>query len=175
MIIQIGTGADESIILWKYNDKEKWRCADIDELIHAYEATHITTNPTPCNDKPTHQTDKPTHQTHDKRTETHGVRSDVISRRDAIDAVLNQHDWNGTTFEAISHAVRDIELIPSVDRPKEKWVPVSDIRKLEDILLMKINSFEGTRNIVEKGMLEVWKEVTEYIDGMLGEDGDKHE
>lgn len=54
-----------------------------------------------------------------------------------------------------------------------EWIPVSDIRKLEDILLMKINSFEGTRNIVEKGMLEVWKEVTEYIDGMLREDGEE--
>ena len=39
------------------------------------------------------------------------------------------------------------------------WIPVSDIRKLQDILLMKINSFEGTRNTVEKGMLEAVKTI----------------
>ena len=38
MIIDIGTGVDESVVKWKYNDKEKWRDADIDELIHLYES-----------------------------------------------------------------------------------------------------------------------------------------
>ena len=38
MIIDIGTGVDESVVRWKYNDKEKWRDADIDELIHLYES-----------------------------------------------------------------------------------------------------------------------------------------
>ena len=38
MIIDIGNGVDESVVKWKYNDKEKWRDADIDELIHLYES-----------------------------------------------------------------------------------------------------------------------------------------
>lgn len=38
MIIDIGTGVDESVVKWKYNDKDKWRDADIDELIHLYES-----------------------------------------------------------------------------------------------------------------------------------------
>ena len=38
MIIDIGTGVDESVVMWKYNDKDKWRDADIDELIHLYES-----------------------------------------------------------------------------------------------------------------------------------------
>ena len=49
---------------------------------------------------------------------------------------------------------------------------ISDIRKLKDILYMHIDSLEGTRNIVEAGMLSAWKEVAEYVDGMLGEDGE---
>lgn len=38
MIIDIGTGVDESVVKWKYNDKDKWHDADIDELIHLYES-----------------------------------------------------------------------------------------------------------------------------------------
>lgn len=38
MIINIGTGVDESVVKWKYNDKDKWRDADIDVLIHLYES-----------------------------------------------------------------------------------------------------------------------------------------
>lgn len=38
MIIQIGTDADESRILWKYNEKDEWQRADIDELIDSYES-----------------------------------------------------------------------------------------------------------------------------------------
>lgn len=38
MIIDIGTGVDESVVMWKYNDKDKWRDADIDELILLYES-----------------------------------------------------------------------------------------------------------------------------------------
>lgn len=38
MIIDIGTGVDESVVKWKYNDKDKWSDADIDELIHLYES-----------------------------------------------------------------------------------------------------------------------------------------
>ena len=38
MIIQIGTEADESRILWKHNEKDEWIRADIDELIEAYES-----------------------------------------------------------------------------------------------------------------------------------------
>lgn len=37
MIIDIGNDIDESVVKWKYNDKDKWRDADIDELIHLYE------------------------------------------------------------------------------------------------------------------------------------------
>ena len=56
-------------------------------------------------------------------------------------------------------------------KPKTGWIPVSEMRKLQDILYLHIDSLEGTRNIVEAGMLSAWKEVAEYIDGMLGEDG----
>ena len=38
MIIQIGTEVDESRILWKHNETDKWTRADIDELIEAYES-----------------------------------------------------------------------------------------------------------------------------------------
>ena len=38
MIIDIGTEVDESVVRWKYNDKDKWRYADIDELIYLYES-----------------------------------------------------------------------------------------------------------------------------------------
>lgn len=38
MIIQIGTEVDESRILWKHNEKDEWKRADIDELIDAYES-----------------------------------------------------------------------------------------------------------------------------------------
>ena len=38
MIIDIGTGVDESVVKWKHNDKDKWHDADIDELIHLYES-----------------------------------------------------------------------------------------------------------------------------------------
>jgi hypothetical protein len=38
MIINIGSSVDESVVMWKYNDKDKWRDADIDELIHLYES-----------------------------------------------------------------------------------------------------------------------------------------
>lgn len=64
------------------------------------------------------------------------------------------------------------QIILEALQNERRRIPVSDIQKLEDILLMKINSFEGTRNIVEKGMLEAWKDVVEYIEGMLGEDGE---
>lgn len=36
MIIQIGTEADESRILWKYREDDDWYRADIDDLIRAY-------------------------------------------------------------------------------------------------------------------------------------------
>ena len=52
------------------------------------------------------------------------------------------------------------------------WIPVGDIRKLQDILYLHIDSLEGTRNIVEAGILSAWKEVAEYLDGMLREDGE---
>lgn len=38
MIIQIGTEVDESRILWKHNEKDEWKRADIDELIDSYES-----------------------------------------------------------------------------------------------------------------------------------------
>ena len=41
MIIQIGTEVDESRILWKHNEKDDWRRADIDDLIEAYESRPI--------------------------------------------------------------------------------------------------------------------------------------
>ena len=37
MIIQIGTEADESRILWKHKESDGWERADIDDLICAYE------------------------------------------------------------------------------------------------------------------------------------------
>ena len=36
MIIQIGTEVDESKILWKYNENDDWRRANIDDLIKSY-------------------------------------------------------------------------------------------------------------------------------------------
>ena len=71
---------------------------------------------------------------------------------------------------------RDIlqDMVNNMAEPKTgEWIPVSDIRKLEDIVYMHIDSLEGTRNIVEAGMLSAWKEVAEYVDGMLGEDGEE--
>ena len=38
MIIQIGTEADESRILWKHSEADEWQRADIDDLIDAYES-----------------------------------------------------------------------------------------------------------------------------------------
>lgn len=38
MVIDIGNGVDESVVMWKYNNKDKWRDADIDELIHLYDS-----------------------------------------------------------------------------------------------------------------------------------------
>ena len=38
MIIQIGTEADESRILWKHSESDEWQRADIDDLIDAYES-----------------------------------------------------------------------------------------------------------------------------------------
>jgi hypothetical protein len=37
MIIQIGTDADESRILWKHKESDDWQGADIDDLIDVYE------------------------------------------------------------------------------------------------------------------------------------------
>lgn len=89
------------------------------------------------------------------------------------DALLNRmtkamesgSNLNGTFHLYIEHA-------PTIQRPTWEWIPVSDIRKLEDVVYMHIDSLEGTRNIVEAGMLSAWKEVAEYVDGMLGEDGE---
>lgn len=68
----------------------------------------------------------------------------------------------------------DMALVKkAVTEPKTGLIPVSDIQKLQDILYMHIDSLEGTRNIVEAGMLSAWKEVAEYVDGMLGEDGEE--
>ena len=85
---------------------------------------------------------------------------DLISRQDAIDAL-----------ECINGIKEVIEVLPSADRPIG-WIPISDIQKLQDILYLHIDSLEGTKNIVEAGMLSAWKEVVEYLDGMLGEDGE---
>lgn len=71
--------------------------------------------------------------------------------------------WN----EAIDMAIEAL-----TERTGE-WIPVSDIRRLQDIVYLHIDSLEGTRNIVEAGMLSAWKEVAEYVDGMLGEDGEE--
>ena len=38
MIIDIGTDVDESVVRWKYYNKDKWRYADIDDLIDLYES-----------------------------------------------------------------------------------------------------------------------------------------
>lgn len=88
---------------------------------------------------------------------------DLISRSDAKQQIS---EWatiitNPTLLDKDATMVV-LDKLPSAEA-EQLWVPVSDIRKLQDILLMKINSFEGTRNIVEKGMLEAWKDVAEYI------------
>ena len=42
--------------------------------------------------------------------------NDLISRRDAIDTIGNVPDCNdGMVFEALSHAQRDVALLPSAD------------------------------------------------------------
>lgn len=45
MIIQIGTEADESRILWKHKESDEWEKADIDDLIEAYENIQNETKP----------------------------------------------------------------------------------------------------------------------------------
>ena len=42
MIIQIGTEADESKILWKRKETDEWNRVDIDDLIRAYESRQDT-------------------------------------------------------------------------------------------------------------------------------------
>ena len=42
MIIQIGTEADESRVLWKRKETDEWIRADIDDLIRAYESMQDT-------------------------------------------------------------------------------------------------------------------------------------
>ena len=53
MIIQIGTEADESRILWKHNEKDDWHRADIDDLIKAYESRPIRCKDCAWRDKKT--------------------------------------------------------------------------------------------------------------------------
>ena len=103
--------------------------------------------------------------------------SDLIRRSDAIEAVRMAKAVFDTTLEPYikpQDAVDALSALPSAEaRPTGEWIPVSDIRKLEDVVYMHIDSLEGTRNIVEAGMLSAWKEVAEYVDGMLGEDGEE--
>lgn len=48
---------------------------------------------------------------------------DTISRQAAIDVLKAIPDYNdGMVFETLSHALRDIELLPSAQR----WIPVSE-------------------------------------------------
>lgn len=49
--------------------------------------------------------------------------NDLISRQAAIEALKAIPDHNdGMVFETLSHALRDIELLPSAQR----WIPVTD-------------------------------------------------
>lgn len=51
------------------------------------------------------------------------MNNDTISRQAAIDALKAIPDHNdGMVFETLSHALRDIELLPSA----QQWIPVSE-------------------------------------------------
>ena len=100
---------------------------------------------------------------------------DLISRQDAIRWVKTECNPYGKPtldFESGKKVIEHLEQMPSEEPKTGEWIPVSDIRKLEAVVYMHIDSLEGTRNIVEAGMLSAWKEVAEYVDGMLGEDGE---
>ena len=112
--------------------------------------------------------------TQGSRKVTQESTQDLISRQDAISAIEaeircadREEDVSGLTL-----AESMIDLLPSAEPKTGEWIPVSDIRKLEAVVYMHIDSLEGTRNIVEAGMLSAWKEVAEYVGGMLGEDGE---
>ena len=92
------------------------------------------------------------------------LATDLISRSALMEYCSNQKS------KSIDN--NDIARFPSAEAV-QGWIPVGDIRKLQDILYLHIDSLEGTRNIVEAGMLSAWKEVVEYLDGMLGEDGEE--
>ena len=49
--------------------------------------------------------------------------ADLIDRQAAINAIGNIPDYDdGMVFEALSHAIRDIALLPSAQR----WIPVTE-------------------------------------------------
>lgn len=64
-------------------------------------------------------------ETHEKRTKTHAC--DCISRQAAIDTIGNVPDHDdGMVWEALSHAQRDVALLPSVEPERKigrwEWV-----------------------------------------------------
>ena len=59
------------------------------------------------------------------------MKDDYISRQAAINAIGNIPDYDdGMVFEALSHAIRDIALLPSA-QPEQQWIPCSE--RLPDI------------------------------------------
>lgn len=54
------------------------------------------------------------------------MKDDYISRQAAINAIGNIPDYDdGMVFEALSHAIRDIALLPSA-QPEQRWIPCSE-------------------------------------------------
>lgn len=52
------------------------------------------------------------------------MSDDSIKRSDAIRAVSKVDDYgDGIGFEVKSHCLVELELVPSADRPKGKWIP----------------------------------------------------
>ena len=53
------------------------------------------------------------------------MSDDSIKRSDAIRAVSKVDDYgDGIGFEVKSHCLVELELVPSADRPKDKWIPI---------------------------------------------------
>lgn len=54
------------------------------------------------------------------------MKDDTISRQAALDAIGNVPDHDdGMVFEALSHAQRDVALLPSA-QPEQRWIPCSE-------------------------------------------------
>ena len=52
---------------------------------------------------------------------------DAVSRQAVLDMIGNVPDYNdGMVWEALSHAQRDVALLPSVKPQEPMWIPVSE-------------------------------------------------